>query len=241
MFVRFTRLDNSPVWLNAAFVVTVEPRRDGGSIVVPIGDGLDYDVKESPEQVLAMLANVPVPAVVPVPSPTGLTHTPADVSPDPDIEPSTWEQSVEEQRERGLAPAADYSEAAPSADDAASDVPSPSAAAVTVADATPAAAAKPPRTRRKRAAGEADKPAPAKPRPRRKAKAAKSVLDGEQLARLRRLAPGSLRKLHNTLASQFKVEDVETETAALASSGVIVLERDHVVWVRAIDKASEIV
>ena len=47
-FVRLTRLDGSPIWLNASFVVTVEPRKGGGSVVVPIGDGLDYDVKEPP-------------------------------------------------------------------------------------------------------------------------------------------------------------------------------------------------
>ena len=51
MFIRLTRLDSTPIWINASFVVTVEPRRGGGSIGVPIGDGLAYDVKESPEAV----------------------------------------------------------------------------------------------------------------------------------------------------------------------------------------------
>ena len=55
MFIQLTRTDGIPVWLNACFVVTVEPSRGGGSIVVPIGDGLDYEVKESPETVLSML------------------------------------------------------------------------------------------------------------------------------------------------------------------------------------------
>ena len=38
MFITLTRFDNRPVWLNASFIVTVEPRRDGnGAVVVPTG------------------------------------------------------------------------------------------------------------------------------------------------------------------------------------------------------------
>ena len=88
MYIKLTRLDNRPVWLNAAFVVTVEPRRDGnGAVVVPIGDGLDYDVRESPEEVLRMLEGCPAPQVVPVPVSDCLTKTPADVSPEPERKP----------------------------------------------------------------------------------------------------------------------------------------------------------
>ena len=90
MYIKLTRFDNRPVWLNAAFVVTVEPRRDGsGSVVVPIGDGLDYDVRESPEEVLRMLEGCPAPQVVPVPVSDCLTKTPADVSPEPERKPET--------------------------------------------------------------------------------------------------------------------------------------------------------
>ena len=89
MYIKLTRFDNRPVWLNAAFVVTVEPRRDGsGSVVVPIGDGLDYDVRESPEEVLRMLEGCPAPQVVPVPVSDCLTKTPADVSPEPERKPA---------------------------------------------------------------------------------------------------------------------------------------------------------
>ena len=88
MYIKLTRFDNRPVWLNAAFVVTVEPRRDGnGSVVVPIGDGLDYDIRESPEDVLRMLEGCPAPQVVPVPVSDCLTKTPADVSPEPERKP----------------------------------------------------------------------------------------------------------------------------------------------------------
>ena len=84
MFIKLTRFDNRPVWLNAAFIVTVEPRRDGnGAVVVPIGDGLDYDVRERPEEVLRMLDGCPAPKVVPVPVSDCLTKRPEDVSPEP--------------------------------------------------------------------------------------------------------------------------------------------------------------
>lgn len=82
MFIRLTRTDGLPIWLNASFIVTVEPTKTGGSIVVPIGDGLDYDVREAPESVLALLNEAPPARVVPVPPPKALTPTPDDVSPD---------------------------------------------------------------------------------------------------------------------------------------------------------------
>lgn len=82
MFIRLTRTDGVPVWLNACFVVTVEPSRSGGSIVVPIGDGLDYEVRESTETVLSMLEGATSVKVVPVPPPKSLTPRPDDVSPE---------------------------------------------------------------------------------------------------------------------------------------------------------------
>jgi len=75
-------MNGQPIWLNASFVVTVEPMRSGGAIVVPIGDGLDYEVRESPETVLALLSGAPQPAVVPVPPPRALAPQPEDVSPE---------------------------------------------------------------------------------------------------------------------------------------------------------------
>ena len=90
-------MNGRPIWLNASFVVTVEPTPIGGAIVVPIGDGLDYDVRESPETVLALLAGAPAPTVVPVRPPRALAPQPEDVSPEEerpsDPEP---EQPVEE-------------------------------------------------------------------------------------------------------------------------------------------------
>ena len=86
-------MDGLPIWLNASFIVTVEPARSGGSIVVPIGDGLDYDVKEPPETVLALLNDAPPAKVVPVPPPKALTPMPDDLSPEIGFRPGGDEEA----------------------------------------------------------------------------------------------------------------------------------------------------
>ena len=98
MFIRLTRSDGLPIWINASFVVTVEPTKTGGSIVVPIGDGLDYDVREAPESVLALLNEAPPARVVPVPPPKALTPMPDDVS--PDIGFRSGVDAIEEEEEK---------------------------------------------------------------------------------------------------------------------------------------------
>ena len=74
MFIRLTKKDGSPVWLNANFIVTVESVGGGGSIVVPVGDGLDYEVSESVETVLPMIEKAQgATVVVPVPTTDSLS------------------------------------------------------------------------------------------------------------------------------------------------------------------------
>lgn len=224
MFIKLTRLDNSPIWLNASFVVTVEPRRGGGSVVVPIGDGLDYDVKESPERVLAALAGAPEPAVVPVPTRDALTQTPDDVSPEP---------------ERPEPPAAEP----PKVEVPKAETPKTDEVKITVSEAPEEPVAKPKAVRKTRTRAKA-KPkadeaadgdaADEKPKPVRKTrtrtKKTPLALDDAQLERLLKLRPRSVRKLINTLASQFKVEDGETQVKALVEHGVISIDQDHVIW-----------
>ena len=194
-FVRLTRLDGSPIWLNASFVVTVEPRKGGGSVVVPIGDGLDYDVRETPEAVLAYLDGAPVPEVVPVPTSDALTPTPDDVSP-----------------EGG------------DADDAKND----DAKKGDADDAKPVK--KPARRTAKRKSAEAGKaekvPAFVQPDP---APSAADLLDDE-VARLRKMAPRTVKKLQNTLMTQFKSVNAEAAVASLVEHGVITVDGTHVNW-----------
>ena len=161
-FVRLTRLDGSPIWLNASFVVTIEPRKGGGTTVVPIGDGLDYDVRETPEDVLAYLDGAPVPEVVPVPTSDALTLTPEDVSPESGYD----------------------------------DAKSPE---------TPAFV-----------------PGPGAP-------AAGELLEGE-VARVRKMAPRTVKKLQNTIKTQFRAANVETAISALVSRRIIAIDGTRVIW-----------
>ena len=208
MYIKLTRFDNRPVWLNASFIVTVEPRRDGnGAVVVPIGDGLDYDVRESPEQVLRMLEGAPEPKVVPVPVSDCLTKTPADVSPEP--EPRREEpkppQPVEKPAE-SAAPAA-----------AAEEKPKrkPRAKAKTASKAKA--------TEKKPAHEEKAEPAPV-------AKPPVLELSDTDIVRLKKLAPKSLAKLKNTLATQFRVADVGGNVAALEAKGAFAIDGNRIVW-----------
>lgn len=218
MFLKFTRPDNKPIWINSAFVVTVEPARSGGSVVVPIGDGLDYDVKESPETVLAMLAGTPAPAVVPVPAPKSLTKTPSDVS------PAGTDVLVKEK------PA----EVAPKVETPAAEVPPPAdeepAKATKKTTRTRKTAAKKTTTKRtsktKKAETEPAEEAPVPPPP------PPPILTDEQVGRVRKMAPGSIRKLQNTLVAQFKVADTEGAVRELVARGVLTLDKDHVNWIQ---------
>ena len=229
MFIKLTKLDNSPVWLNASFIVTVEPRKGGGSIVVPIGDGLDYDVREKPEDVLARLEGAPVPTVVPVPVSDCLTKTPEDVSPEPEAQrlaepPRT---TVPSKPVEPLKPSEAEKPDEPSA------LPEPveacSSASASEVDEGEAAkeAKKAARTRTKTA--KAAKPTTKKPRTTR-AKKPTLDLSEDEVVRLKKMAPGSVNKLKNTLFTQFHVENPSQTMLALEAHGHLSLDRDHVVW-----------
>ena len=211
MFIKLTKLDNSPVWLNASFVVTVEPRKGGGSIVVPIGDGLDYDVREKPEEVLSLLDGAPDPQVVPIPVSDCLTKTPEDVSPEP-------ERGQTPEPERGQAPKLESSDAAEPEEEApAEEKPAKKTRSRAKSDkTTKTTAAKKPRTTR--------------------AKKPTLDLSEDEVARLRKMAPGSVNKLKNTLFSQFHVEDPSKTMLALEALGILSLDRDHIIWSSPVDK-----
>lgn len=187
MFIKLTRKDGSPIWLNAGFIVTVEPLRGGGAVVVPIGDGLDYDVRESPETVLALLDGAPAPAVVPVPTSDALTATPEDVSP---------------------------------------DAPEPAPVPETPADEGKT----PKRTRKASRAKEPGAEKPAKTRAKTRKAPATPALSGEEVERLKKLAPKTVKKLMNTLAAQFSVTDPETIVRALEDQEILTIAESRVIW-----------
>ena len=236
MFIKLTRLDNSPIWLNASFIVTVEPRKGGGTIVVPIGDGLDYEVREKAEAVLQMLDGAPVPAVVPVPTSDGLAPTPDDVSPEPERpEPAV---PVRPPKPEPPVPA----DPVPAAEESAAAEPEPEKPArkrttrKTAAKTTKTATKTRKRTTKKAEADEpapepAAEPPPAEPEPAPAIEVVPPIaLTDAQIERLKRMMPRSVRKLSNTLIAQFRVDAPEPVIDALAAQGVVLLDGDHVIW-----------
>ena len=56
MFIKLTRTDGAPVWLNPDFIVRIEPWKKG-SAVAAAGDG-DFEVMEDPRTILALAGGV---------------------------------------------------------------------------------------------------------------------------------------------------------------------------------------
>ena len=191
-FVKLTRLDGSPIWLNASYVVTVEPRKGGGTTVVPIGDGLDYDVRENPETVLAVLDGAPVPDVVPVPTSDALTLTPDDVSPESSSDAGFGAEAKPDAKSTKKTPRK-----------------SPS--------------------RKAEAAEKAEKSEEPKFEPQPTNNSEVELLD-EEIARLRKMAPRTVRKLQNTIMTQFKNLNAEATVAALVSRGYLSIDGTHINW-----------
>ena len=222
MFIRLTRFDGSPIWLNASFVVTIEPGRSGGSIVVPIGDGLDYEVRESPAVVLERLGNAPTPELIPVPISDSLSKLPVDVRPEGGLLPNA-KQLAQEAREQA---AKDAKAEKKSLEPKVSVEPAVFVGDAPSADADATGTVTKPRTRKTASTAK-------KTTRTRKTAAKKPILDltEEQVGRLRKMAPGSVKKLLNTLFTQFKVADAEATLKALVAHDVVMTdERERVFW-----------
>jgi hypothetical protein len=75
------------------------------------------------------------------------------------------------------------------------------------------------------------KAAPRKAASRKKAAPPPVPLDESQLARLQKMSPGTMRKLVNTLISQFAVTEASVVIDALVANGLIsVTDQGHVDW-----------
>ena len=208
MFIQLTRTDGSPVWLNASFVVTVEPSRGGGSIVVPIGDGLDYEVKEPPEAVLAVLDGAPPAKVVPVPPPKTLTPRPDDVS--PDVNPADCDKIVKP----GSEPAAPKKARKTKSSTVKKDV---------VAEPEKAEEAKP-STKRKRSVAKKQPEKTALPDDFQK------IVDGLKARKCR-----TVKRLRNAMKSfhgKTDLEEMDRIIEEMMNIGIILVEPDgHVKWI----------
>lgn len=69
MFIKLTKSDGTPVWLNPEFIVRIESWKTG-SAVAAAGDG-DFEVRETPAAILALCqaTPAPVPTSTPVETP----------------------------------------------------------------------------------------------------------------------------------------------------------------------------
>ncbi len=207
MFTKLTRINGSPVWLNTSFVVAIEPGRQGGSVVVPVGDNLDYEVRESPAEILGLLGDAPTPDLVPVVVADSLAKSLEKKAPEENTIPDA-NQGVKETKEAPEAPAESVTYSEPKEE-----------TGETVAA---------PKTRARKGTTATKKTT----RTRTKA-AKKPILDltEEQVDRLRKMAPGSLKKLQNTLIAQFRVPDVDATTTALVAHDVALTdEHGRILW-----------
>ena len=58
MFIKLTKTDGTPVWLNPEFIVRIEPWKKGAAVAAA-GDG-DFEVLEDPRAILALAGGTPV-------------------------------------------------------------------------------------------------------------------------------------------------------------------------------------
>ena len=254
MFIKLTRIDGQDVWFNSQYVVTVEPRKGSGALVVPLGDGIDYEVRESPEMIVAALGGDLTPGKVKRPpsvTPIGTkppqaaaveTKPPAVVSADKVVQPSAAvpEPELPDFRINSAATPVPFElRNVPEAAEAAA-VPSPPAkktvrrkrtTAKTAADESPSAAKKK-ETSAEASAEAAPKKKTVRKTATRKPKLPPLPLTDEQLVRLQKMAPGNAKRLTNTLKAQFAVEEAEPVIAALQAHGVIAVnEQGRISWV----------
>ncbi|MBR4653209.1 MAG: hypothetical protein IKO72_07595 [Kiritimatiellae bacterium] len=208
MFVKLTQLNGKPIWINQEFIVTVEPGRSRGSIVVPLGDDLDYEVGESPDAVVEALGGTVVPSAP-------ASRSAASAAPSAPVAPPAEQPDF--RIESGLIVKPDAKAESTAAK------PDPAPKKTTRKTAKTAAAEKKPAAKAKAA--------PRKAASRKKAAPPPVPLDESQLARLQKMSPGTMRKLVNTLISQFAVTEASVVIDALVANGLIsVTDQGHVDW-----------
>ncbi len=185
MFIKLMRKAGEPIWIKAESIITVEPARTGGTVVVPMGDGLDYEVVEEPETVLALIAGEPPPKPKKATRATKKTKAKEEETAAPEDAPAEPKKAKRTVRKTKAEPEVAPADAAPT-------------------EAEPVEETEP---------------------------VAPVFFPAEHLVRVRKMAPGSVRKLTNTLVKQFNVEDPDTIVKHLEATGVItVVEHGRVNW-----------
>ena len=258
MFIKLTRIDGQDVWFNSQYVVTVEPRKGSGALVVPLGDGIDYEVRESPEMIVAALGGDLAPGKVKRPLPAVPVGTkpppatpveakppsvaPADKVANPsDVVPKAEPELPDFRINSAATPVPFELRNVPEAAEVAAVRPPPAkktvrrkrtTAKTTAADESPSAAKKKKEASAEAPAEEAPKKKTVRKAATRKPKLLPMPLTDEQLVRLQKMAPGNVKRLANTLKAQFALEEAEPVIAALQAHGVITVnEQGRISWV----------
>ncbi len=246
MFIKLTRIDGQDVWFNSQYVVTVEPRKGSGALVVPLGDGIDYEVRESPETIVAALGGDLAPGKVKRPPPSAPVGTkPSSVAPaDKVVQPSaavpeTAPELPDFRINSAATPVPFELRNVPEAAETAAVPPPPAKKTVRRKRTTPKTAADESPSAAKTKEATAETPAEAAPKKKtvrkaaaRKPKLPPMPLTDEQLVRLQKMAPGNVKRLANTLKAQFALEETEPVIAALQAHGVITVnEQGRISWV----------
>ncbi len=253
MFVKLTsRYRRLPVWVNSAFVASIEKCEHGGSIVGPLGAGIDFEVFESPEQIISLMGveTVAAPQQPQQPQQPANTPPPRQQPAQPRVETPPAAPAYSEQDAAALAAATVAIAAEASNQPAATEEKKPTKAARKTTREKTAAATKAPRKKAEpktpRKAKTADEAAPAEPPAPLETPAAAptpdaapstslqevtaSSLPEQKLERLRKLAPGSLSKLRNTLEKQFRVSNPDATMDELAARGEFTVAGNRVIW-----------
>ncbi len=221
MFIRLTKKDGTFVWLNTEYIVTVEPVRTGGTIVVPVGDGLDYEVRESAETIISLVEGTPVAEIAATVAETP-EEAPAEATPAPEAAPA--EAPVFEQTEVEVKSEAESAAAV--------------AAVIQLTPPEAPAEGKPAKRARKTKGRPVPAGTPATEGERkvvrhRAARKTPLELTEDQLARIRAMAPRSVKRLSNTLSSQFDVIEPETVIRSLVEHDIITVdEQSHITWIK---------
>lgn len=243
MFIKLTQLNGKPIWFNQQYIVTVEPRKGSGALVVPLGDGLDYEVLESPGAIIDAMGGSSAPAgkqvfagnVPPKTSEVNPAKTeepefriegglivPAQATPSEDTVDDSEKSPVDEKKEEPAPKKTAARRTRKTASSAKSSGASKSAGekpAATEASAGEKTAKKARTTARKSTASKKKAAQPPLP------------LTEDQLIRLQKMSPGSMRKLVNTLMSQFAVAETADVIDALCAREIIsVTDQGHVNW-----------
>ena len=229
MFIRLTQLNGKPIWFNQNYIVTVEPSKGKGALVVPLGDGLDYEVLESPGSIIEALGGFLAPSSQVVshkPPPKAAAEPVADEPPE---EPDFLIDG-------GLIVPVPPPSQSPAKAEKKPEVPQETSkkkpAASKRSAKTAAASEKPAKATSEKKPRKTVKKSVSTKSPRAKKKAPPAIpLTEEQLVRLQKMSPGSMRKLVNTLMSQFAIaETAPVVDALIAREMISVTDQGHIDW-----------